>query len=121
MQETKAELREFDIKQDILDEFVQALQVIDRKADEERVIEILIRNKNFRAWLKERARKRRLRARAIQLIDMTAHPDFPNLVTAKIVNTIFSLCQMLMVEFLPREEFVPFMPRRSAIDTPTFH
>ncbi len=121
MQETKNELIEYDIKEDILDAFVQALQGIDRKADEERVIEILIHKKNVREWLKDRARKRRLRARAQQLIDMCSHPDFPNLATPKIINTIFSLCSMLLIEFLPRNDYEPFVPRRSGIDTPTFH
>lgn len=120
MEETKAELLEHDIREDLLDEFVQALHSLTKKEGETRVIEILIQNKNFREWLKARARKRRLRARAAQIIDMTGHPDFPNLATPKIINSIFSLCQMLMIEFLPRDDPEPFMPRRIS-DSPTFH
>lgn len=120
MQETKAELVEHDIREDLLDELVQALHSLDKKEGEQRVIEILVHNKNFRAWLKERARKRRLRARATQIIDMCGHPDYPNLATAKNINTVFALCQMLMFEFLPRNDPEPFVPRRIVIDLPTF-
>jgi len=111
---TKAELKEFHMKEEILDELIQGLHDDDKK--QERVLRVLQRNENVREWLKERARKRRLNARAGVMLDMSAHPDWPSTVSSKTVNSVIMLCMFLCLEFVPRRDcdddvFTPRRPR----------
>jgi len=115
---TKAELKEFHTKKEILDDLIQCLHDDDKKRRQERVLRVLQQNENVRELLKERARERRLNARAGAILDMSSHPDWPSAVSSNTVNSAITLCMFLCIEVLPRAEHDVFTPSQSRTSDP---